>query len=187
VITGIRITNFKAFQQQYFPIAPLTLLAGLNGSGKSSLTDGVASKLGIQGEWTAHYLSRQGDKSIVNEVCAHPSARSLQLIHQVEAWMTEVSPGLQVHIERDPELDIIRLSYSFLARSETSRKYRPPNVGFGVSYTLPVICSSACGKSRRFTAARKSRSAPPSKGTGNDGSASESCGQFGSADYRRIS
>jgi predicted ATPase len=249
VITGIHVSNFKAFRDQRFPLAPLTLLAGLNGSGKSSLlqallvirqsfdsgllnrgnlalngdllhlgrfqdalfeaadierisiaiesdlqqtyswtwrfqskhdriglsengelavdpslslfnegfrflsaerigprnhyavpdTDNVASKLGVQGEWTPHYLTRHGERPIPNEVCAHSNARSLQLSHQVEAWMSELSPGLQIHFDRDPDLDLVRLSYSFIARSETSGKYRPTNVGFGVSYTLPVI------------------------------------------------
>ena len=37
MITRVQVSNFKAFRDQQFDLAPLTLLAGLNGSGKSSL------------------------------------------------------------------------------------------------------------------------------------------------------
>ncbi|MBK7955187.1 MAG: DUF3696 domain-containing protein [Candidatus Accumulibacter sp.] len=37
MITGIEIHGFKRFQHQAFDLAPLTILAGLNGSGKTSL------------------------------------------------------------------------------------------------------------------------------------------------------
>jgi AAA15 family ATPase/GTPase len=37
VITSLRIQNFKAFRDQSFSLGRLNLLAGLNGSGKSSL------------------------------------------------------------------------------------------------------------------------------------------------------
>jgi len=37
MISQIRIRNFKAFRDQTMSLAPLTLLTGLNGSGKSSL------------------------------------------------------------------------------------------------------------------------------------------------------
>ena len=37
MIREIHVRNFKAFKDQRFRLAPLTLLAGLNGSGKSSL------------------------------------------------------------------------------------------------------------------------------------------------------
>ena len=53
--------------------------------------------------------------------------------------MGEVSPGLQLHFHGESTLDLVKLSYSFVARRETSSRYRPTNVGFGVSYTLPVV------------------------------------------------
>ena len=37
MIEQIALKNFKAFRDHSFPIRPLTLLSGLNGSGKSSL------------------------------------------------------------------------------------------------------------------------------------------------------
>ncbi|WP_084570594.1 DUF3696 domain-containing protein [Methylosinus sp. PW1] len=37
MITGVDIQNFKRFQSQYFKLGPLSILTGLNGSGKTSV------------------------------------------------------------------------------------------------------------------------------------------------------
>jgi predicted ATPase len=245
VITSLRVQNFKAFRDQSFSLGRLNLLAGLNGSGKSSLLqsllilrqsadqgllendeitlngnlvrlgrfkdvlfesadeqrisieltfasgsglscalsgwtsedrtgpvqvswersgpflaqgfrflaaerigprtqygvpdDAAETGVGISGEWTPFYLAKQGDRDAPNPGSYHPKAVSSQLKHQIEAWMNEVSPGLQLHYDRADAMDAVQLSYSFVARRDTSSKYRPTNVGFGVSYTLPVV------------------------------------------------
>jgi predicted ATPase len=251
VITSLRIQNFKAFRDQSFGLSRLNLLAGLNGSGKSSLlqsllvlrqsfdqgllqqgrvalngnlvrlgrfqealfesadekrisvelgldsgagyvctlsdwqsedrtgpvetggtaidenialfrpgfgylaaerigprtqygvpdNEALSSGVGTFGEWTPFYLAKYGDRPAPNPGSYHPGARSAELKHQIEAWMNEVSPGLQVHYERPDVMDVVQLSYSFIARRDTSSRYRPTNVGFGVSYTLPVVTS----------------------------------------------
>lgn len=247
MITSLRIQNFKAFRDQSFSLGRLNLLAGLNGSGKSSLLqsllilrqsadqgplkndeitlngnlvrlgrfkdvlfesaeeqrisielafasgnslsyrlsgwtsedrtgsaevsiennldiplfakgfrflsaerigprtqygvpdEGTETGVGVSGEWTPFYLAKHGDRDAPNPGSYHPRAVSSQLKHQIEAWMNEVSPGLQLHCERADAMDAVQLSYSFVARRDTSSRYRPTNVGFGVSYTLPVV------------------------------------------------
>ena len=52
-------------------------------------------QLGVRGEYTAQYLSLFGDEKILQEM-AHPSEASLSLKAQVEAWMSEVSPGVRL-------------------------------------------------------------------------------------------
>ncbi len=37
MITKLYLRNFKCFEEQEFPMAPLTLLTGINGMGKSSV------------------------------------------------------------------------------------------------------------------------------------------------------
>ena len=41
MITSIDIHGFKRFEQQSFELAPLTILAGLNGSGKTSFVQAL--------------------------------------------------------------------------------------------------------------------------------------------------
>ena len=40
MIQSIELTNFKCFEQQLVVVKPLTLLAGLNSSGKSTIHPG---------------------------------------------------------------------------------------------------------------------------------------------------
>lgn len=251
MLERIRLTNFKAFRDQYLDLAPLTLLTGLNGSGKSSLlqallllrqswetgyltrrrvalngryvsmgtfqdvlfegatddgcirialgsrkagevgeeifvipalptetrlcpvdgqpsdsneglwgdhfrflraerigprvnydiaeTDRAEAGLGVSGEFAVEFLAREGDRRLLLPTCQHPLATSDSLRANLEAWMGEFSPNLRVIASNEPDHDRVRLRYQFEGSRGLSNPYRPPNVGFGVSYTLPIM------------------------------------------------
>jgi predicted ATPase len=103
-------------------------------------------QLGIRGEYTAHFLFLNGRKEIPRSNLSHPEvkskgqsgqleAKSLDLIDQVEAWMGEVSPGTRLKIDPKPDVDLMSFQYSY----GDSNPYRATNVGFGITYTLPII------------------------------------------------
>ncbi|NES00384.1 MAG: DUF3696 domain-containing protein [Symploca sp. SIO1B1] len=92
-------------------------------------------QLGVRGEYTAHFLSINGLQVIPNSSLIYPEAKSLDLIDQVEAWMGEVSPGTRIKINSNPDIDLMNLQYSY----GDSNLYRATNVGFGITYTLPII------------------------------------------------
>ncbi|MBD2439518.1 DUF3696 domain-containing protein [Nostoc sp. FACHB-110] len=92
-------------------------------------------QLGNQGQYTAYYLSVYRDKNIPNTQLNHPNATSLNLKDQVEAWMGEVSPGTRLEIKSNPDMDLVSFQYSY----GLSNPYRATNVGFGLTYTLPII------------------------------------------------
>lgn len=94
-------------------------------------------QLGPRGEYTAHFLSIYGDKK-VHSGLAHPDAASLDLRNQVEAWLGEISPGTQISVTPNLGTDTISLQYAFVGQ-EISRFYRATNVGFGITYALPVL------------------------------------------------
>ncbi len=108
---------------------------GMQGEILTPYDDGV----GVLGEWTPNYLALHGDSPSPNPGSRHPGARSPELKHQVEAWMGEISTGIQIHCDRAELLDSVQMSYSFVSNRDASSRYRPTNVGFGVSYTLPVV------------------------------------------------
>ena len=91
--------------------------------------------LGTKGEYTAHFLSVNESKTIPNRSLGHPQAKSLVLRDQVEAWMGEISPGTRLQINLKKDIDLISLQYYY----GDSNPYRSTNIGFGISYTLPII------------------------------------------------
>jgi predicted ATPase len=104
-------------------------------------------KLGISGEYATHFLSVNQDKLIPNSRLSHPKVKLLKrgladpetpskfLIDQVEAWMGEISPGTKIRLEPKPDVDLISVKYFY----GDSNLYRATNVGFGISYTLPLL------------------------------------------------
>lgn len=92
-------------------------------------------QIGTKGEYTAHYLAVNEREIIPIPELSYPQAKSMDLIDQVEAWMREVSPGTRIKINSNPDMDLMSLQYFF----GDSNPYRATNVGFGISYTLPII------------------------------------------------
>ena len=97
-------------------------------------------QLGVKGEYAPHFLDTFGAREIIAETLAHPTATAeTNLKNQVDAWMGEISPGVRIHIDNYSEIDRIDLRYSFVVGREESNAYRSTNVGFGITYTLPIL------------------------------------------------
>jgi predicted ATPase len=92
-------------------------------------------KLGSGGEYTAHFLAINQDKDVLQSKLRHPMAKSNALSSQVEGWMREVSPGTRIKINSNSDIGLMSLQYFY----GDSNPYRTTNVGFGISYTLPII------------------------------------------------
>jgi predicted ATPase len=100
-------------------------------------------QLGNKGEYTAHFLSMYRDREILNSRVSHANAKSNSLSDQVEAWLGEVSPGTRLEIQSSLEMDLVSLQYSY----GLSNPYRATNVGFGITYTLPIIVAALSASS----------------------------------------
>ena len=110
-----------------------------SGYGTSDFQVHQHRQIGNQGEYAAHFLSVFGDRDIANPSLQHEKAMSLSLLNQVEAWLGEVSPGTRLHLKANPDLDQVGLRYSFVTGKLESREFRSTNVGFGLTYTLPIL------------------------------------------------
>ena len=103
------------------------------------------SQLGTKGEYAAHFLQLFGSRSVLNKM-QHPEAISSALRDQVEAWLSEVSPGVRIDVTTYSEMDLVNLQYSFKAAKQISNSYRSTNTGFGLTYALSVLVAILASK-----------------------------------------
>jgi predicted ATPase len=106
--------------------------------------------LGRDGEYTAHFLTEYRSERVSNPAVLHPEAKSHQLIDQVEAWLSEISPGTRLYTAAHSEVDLVSLQFAFQGSAGESNHYRATNVGFGISYILPIITAVVSAKPGSF-------------------------------------
>ncbi len=95
-------------------------------------------QLGSHGELTAHFLAVYGSQKVPVEAL-RISTVSPSLKDQAEAWLGVVSPGARLQVTPYSGMDLVQLEYSFVRGNDVSSPYRPTNVGFGITYTLPIL------------------------------------------------
>ncbi len=108
--------------------------------------------LGRRGEYTADYLAVNVDKSLTDKraVRLESSVSSeilglvsptTKLLDQVAAWLQHLSPGVRLSAHRVKGTDEVQLQFNYVghARGPRSNQYRPTNVGFGLTYCLPIL------------------------------------------------
>ncbi len=100
----------------------------------------VHKQIGTKGQFAVHFLEQFRGNKVMKKL-HHPDGRSTDLGDQVSAWMGEITPGAVIRVEGFEEMDLVRLAFGFV-RADTAgdvRYYRSTNVGFGLTYTLPVL------------------------------------------------
>ncbi len=103
-------------------------------------------QLGTNGEYAPHFLHLYGKEPVCDERLMHPGAKSKQLDSQVQAWLHEISPGTELHLNMHSEMDLVNLRYSFVTGEQRSRPYRSTAVGFGITYVLPLLLAVLSSK-----------------------------------------
>ncbi|HFK5599009.1 TPA: DUF3696 domain-containing protein, partial [Elizabethkingia anophelis] len=106
--------------------------------------------LGINGQFTAHYIDKFGDTPIRLKNLLHPKSFtkdevleielvSDSLLEQINFWLGEISPGVSVKTRKVTN-NLVLLGYEFTQQGlGFTNEYTPQNVGFGISYSLHVI------------------------------------------------
>lgn len=104
-------------------------------------------QLGSRGEFSAHYLAAFGEKSHLSAIHrALPRSPSRKLRDLVEAWLSVISPGVRLRLTPITGSDVVQMSFAFATSREESSYYRPTNVGFGLTYTLPILVALLSAK-----------------------------------------
>lgn len=88
--------------------------------------------VGEKGEFTADYYTKF-ESVIIPEVLRHTNSSGNTLKHQINFWMSEISPGVDIFFKVDEEHDISHLDVN---------GFRATNTGFGISYSLPIVLTA---------------------------------------------
>lgn len=94
--------------------------------------------LGIQGEYAVHYLQDHRDDRVTNKNLLADGERKDSLLTVVESWMGEITPGLTFSIEDYGHANQVGLMVHQKSTMASSY-YTAQNVGFGISYVLPIV------------------------------------------------
>lgn len=110
-------------------------------SATSSLPE-AELEVGVKGEFCAHVLSILGGKLLRSAERKHPlsgSASPQLLNYEVEQWLSEITRPIQVTGERVSDSTVAELRFRTLGSASGPEWVRSTNMGFGITYTLPII------------------------------------------------
>lgn len=109
--------------------------------------------LGPHGEYTVGFLTTARDNRVPPARMAPKTAFGVPadlfdkvaptdgLLDQVAGWLQHLSPGVRLDTTALKATDEVLLQFRYMGRSKDvgSDSYRPTNVGFGLTYSLPII------------------------------------------------
>jgi len=88
-------------------------------------------KIGAKGEYVVGFLEVLRN-STVHETLRHKKSQGSTLEYQLVAWLGEIAPGVEVLFRTDKKRDSAYFEFD---------SFRPLNVGFGLSYCLPILAA----------------------------------------------
>jgi predicted ATPase len=97
------------------------------------------NSLGQLGQYTVHFIAANQQKPLANKLLFHPKAKADTLLSNIDAWMSEITPGVRITAKVIEEVNQASLHFEFETKHGYTEKFRPENVGFGLTYVLPVV------------------------------------------------
>lgn len=96
-----------------------------------------------QGELVAHFLDKYG-ADIMPDYYDKKGENNCSLLQQLIYWERKISPNITIDVESGKDNNTYSVIYGFTGEDEQTKPLsdlRAENVGFGISYTLPVIAA----------------------------------------------
>lgn len=95
------------------------------------------NQVGSNGDLFADYLSKKGYiEKVENKSVLFDDSTSEFLLFQTEKWLSVISPGININLKSYQEAGLVGIEYKVCGSY-----YSPVNVGFGLSYVVPIIVS----------------------------------------------
>lgn len=98
------------------------------------------------GEYAIQYLEQFGSKKVENPAVCLGEKGEDTLQEQVRFWMESIAPGVAPRISANQELRTAELRFEFTEGKVKTNPYKNINVGFGITYVLPVIVAILSAK-----------------------------------------
>jgi len=135
-INNNEISNFNLFNDRFQYVMTDRAIPSIS----YPLSDENIDKnlIGFRGEYTAHYLAKNSLQELNIQQLKHKNSISNQLLENVSLWLGDISNGIDISTEIHQDLEV-NLNYSYKYGEKETNKYTPLNVGFGITYVLPVI------------------------------------------------
>lgn len=102
--------------------------------------------LGSMGEYAAHFIARHKDEKVALPSLIDSSANSTGLLAQLDTWLSKISKGVRLIYNLDESANSARISYQFEDGDDLTPEFSPVNVGFGLTYVLPVLVAVLSSK-----------------------------------------
>ena len=96
---------------------------------------------GTFGEYCGQILSDKFYK--IEKDRRHPSKGTLYIPAQVNAWMNDILPGVEVTADRSTSMQVCQVK---IRNGFTSDFVESTNIGFGISYALPIVIQGLIAK-----------------------------------------
>lgn len=142
--------------ERNFQLLPADRIVPRNLFPRSSDAEADFGFLGPRGEYVVEFLQSEVARKHTVEDSRHfpkigcnltqdllaKAAPTHLLTDQVSGWLQQLSPGVRISAEELLGTDDVVLRYNYVGRtgmSESSRQIRPANVGFGLTYSLPLV------------------------------------------------
>lgn len=91
-------------------------------------------KVGDRGEFVFDFVKKLEEyRYILPDLLIHKASQGKTFEYVLQGWLTEIAPGVKFSFSTNKKADISHAEID---------NYRPTNVGFGLSYTLPIIAAT---------------------------------------------
>lgn len=109
--------------------------------------EGILSReFGNNGEFAFQYLSLYGDDDVENPNVILEDKLGRGLSNQTRVWMDRIAPGVSPKITLNTSLRSSEVRYEFIEGKEKTNSYKSMNVGFGITYVLPLVIAILSAK-----------------------------------------
>ena len=102
--------------------------------------------VGTKGQRTAQVIATKGGLTKVELSRMFPESKNPNLEAQVNEWLSYIFPNVKINANIDNTL----LRASIKVSNQFSKSVHAPNMGFGISYVLPIIVDGLVAKEGSF-------------------------------------